>query len=211
MYKLSLTTILLFISIQLNNIRQNAHIILSSNHLKLANIDCSDYDQNGVQHCVVGISSDNLTVVRQQNTEWCWAASISAIFSYYGHDVSQERIVAETFGTIANVPGQPSQIYRALNRTWTDDSGDDFVVNADVLSANAFTAIQDLTNAYPLIVGTLGHAMVLTSMEYNHDVYNHIAVTSAVVRDPWPYNANRRILSLTEFRNISFLARIRIN
>jgi len=29
----------------------------------------------------------------QQQDEWCWAASISNVFAYHGHPVSQARIV----------------------------------------------------------------------------------------------------------------------
>ena len=178
---------------------------------KMNDIGCTPFDANGVQHCTVGIPSGGLSVIRQDNTEWCWAASMSAVFAYYGHGVTQERIVQETFGSIENAPGQPAQIFSALNRRWTDDSGNSFDVTADVQSANAYTAIQDLSNNQPLIVGALGHAMVLTYLEYDHDVYNHVQITIAGVRDPWPDNQNRRALSAQEFYNISFLVRIRVN
>jgi hypothetical protein len=174
-------------------------------------IGCTPFNMNGVQLCTAGISASNLTVIRQQQSEWCWAASISAVFAYYGHPVSQARIVKETFGQIANVPGQPYQIYSALTRTWTDDNGTDFDVNADVLTANAITAIQDLSNNAPLICGTLGHAMVLTALEYYHDVNDHIDISRAIVRDPWPYNNNRRVLTPQEFFNITFLVRISVS
>lgn len=198
------------ISLQLATNRPPVEQHLANGAIEDFQIGCTPFNGYGVQHCTAGIPSNQLYVIRQRASEWCWAASISAVFAYYGHPVSQERIVKETFGQITNVPGQPDQVYAALSRSWTDDNGTDFSVNADVLSANAYTAISDLSDNAPLIVGTLGHAMVLTALEYDHDVYNHISITRALVRDPWPYNDNLRVLSPLEFFNINFLVRIRV-
>ena len=41
----------------------------------------------------------------QQASQWCWAASISNLFAYHGHDVSQARIVSEVYGSVANMRG----------------------------------------------------------------------------------------------------------
>lgn len=176
-------------------------------------LQCTPYDMNGIQHCMAGIESGILDVTandRQHATEWCWAASIEAVFSYYGHTVSQEEIVKQMFGSVVNMPGQPNVILSALNRTWTDDNGNTFQVTANSISATPATAAQDLSTDNPLIIGTLGHAMVLTALEYNHDSYGRGNVTSAIVRDPWPYNPQKRILSPQEWFNTSFLARIRV-
>jgi hypothetical protein len=59
-------------------------------------------------------------------------------------------------------------------------------------------AAQDLAADMPLIVGTMGHAMVLTALTYNRDGYGSGVVTGAIVRDPWPYPGlrdGRRVLS----------------
>ena len=131
------------------------------------------------------------------------------VFAYYGHRVPQKRIVRETWGRIVNLPGQPAQILRNLNRTWTDESGDSFSVSGDVYSANAITAAQDLAQDMPLIIGTMGHAMVLTSLVYVRDPYGGGTVNAAIVRDPWP-GRGRRTLSAQEWFNTRFLARIRV-
>src|SRR4051794_26288549 len=56
----------------------------------------------------------------QQQTQWCWAASIAMVFSYYGHPVSQSRIVSEAYGGIVNVPALTGSVMaQALNRSWT--------------------------------------------------------------------------------------------
>src|SRR5262245_33097819 len=41
---------------------------------------------------------------QQYLPQWCWAASISMLFAYYGHSVSQARIVTEAYGSPVNMP-----------------------------------------------------------------------------------------------------------
>ena len=108
------------------------------------------------------------------------------------------------------MPGQPNQILINLNRPWVDDNGRSFSVAGDAYSANALTAAQDLSNNMPLIIGTLGHAMVLTSIEYLRDMYGNGQPVTATVSDPWPGNG-LRYLSPQEFYGANFLARIRVS
>lgn len=175
---------------------------------------CTPPDRWGVQQCTAGIDSRILDVVaadRQYASQWCWAACIEAVFEYYGFDVPQSQIVAETWGSIVNLPGSPAQILQGLNRDWVDRRGRRFRAQGDSFSANQVTAAQDLANDHPLIIGTLGHAMVLTALTYFRDPYGNGQVTQAIVRDPWPYSPGRRVLSSQEWYNTSFLARIRVS
>jgi papain like cysteine protease AvrRpt2 len=144
----------------------------------------------------------------QYQSQWCWAASISNVFKYYGHAVSQRRVVAETYGVVANVPGTEQAMRGALNRTWTDDSGVQFTVHSD--DVYPAQAAQELSLRHPLIVTTLGHAMVLTALSYERAPKGSGNVTAAIVRDPWPYNPNRRTLSPQEWYSITNLFRIAI-
>jgi hypothetical protein len=82
-------------------------------------------------------------------------------------------------------------------------------VQGDVFSANAITAAQDLSANMPLIVGAMGHAMVLTALTYWRDVYGRGQVVDAVVRDPWP-GRGRRSLTPQEWYSVNFLIRIRV-
>lgn len=190
-------------------------IILSTNlFCQTQNINCTPFNANGIQFCEVGIPSTILDVTgneTQNMNQWCWAASIQAIFDYYGHNLSQESIVEETFGDIKNWPAQPSQILMALNRSWVDEDGNSFDVNAESFDANYITAAQDLASGYPLIIGTMGHAMVLTALSYFRNIQSQGSIQSATVRDPWPLNPRKRILSVNEWQNTSFLVRIRVN
>jgi len=183
---------------------------LSLPGLVSARQSCGPVVPPGRQFCQVGIDSSVASVTAAQRAnEWCWAASIETIFRYYGHPVRQERIVAEAWGRIVDLPGGPQQIMRSLNRHWRDDNDDEFDVSADAYSANAVTASQDLANDMPLVIGTMGHAMVLTAMTFVQDAYGNGQVVEARVRDPWP-GRGLRVLSPQEWYSVSFLARIRV-
>jgi len=182
---------------------------LSSNSA-LARLVCSPFAP-GVQACAAGIDSNIIGVTAAQNmTQWCWAACIEMVFRYYGYRVPQQQIVQETWGAIVNMPGQPNQILMDLNRPWRDINGQVFGVSGDAYSTNAITAAQDLANDMPLIVGTMGHAMVLTKLDYLVGQYGNGEVKIATVRDPWP-GRGRRMLTAQEWYNISFAARIRVS
>ena len=172
---------------------------------------CVPVTMGGVRGCEVGIPSAlfGLIYAEQESSQWCWAACIAMVLAGYGHPISQARIVGETFGQIVNMPGSPAAILAALNRPWIDDRGSAFWVQGDTLSANLGSTIQDLSAGLPLIVGTLGHAMVLSAMAYRtHPMTGALAVASITVRDPWPGRGARTLTSQEAF-NISFLARIR--
>jgi hypothetical protein len=110
------------------------------------------------------------------------------------------------------MPAQPYQIVRDLNRSWVDADGDGFSVAGDVFSANSATAAQDLAVDFPLIVGSLGHAMVLTAITYQAvpNPYAAATVIGATVRDPWP-GRGKRSLTAREYVGTMLLVRIRIS
>ena len=179
-----------------------------------ARLRCSRYDPWGSQQCEAGIDSTLATVTvgavpPQYLSQWCWAACIEMVFRYYGYRVDQTRIVRETFGSIVNFPGNAQQILANLNRPWTDRRGRRFGVTGDVFTAQPSTAAQDLADDMPLIIGTTGHAMVLTSLTYWRTRFGAGDVTDAIVRDPWP-GRGRRSLSPEEWYRTNLLVRIRV-
>ena len=188
--------------------------VFAAPSISWARLACGPFVPPGVQQCEAGIDSSVLhvtaeTVGGQHLSQWCWAACIEMVFRYYGLQVPQAHIVRQTWGEIVNLPGHPSQILANLNRPWIDASGRRFGVSGNVSTANPITAAQDLAQDMPLIIGTMGHAMVLTSLTYVRDPVGNGNVISAVVRDPWP-GRGRRVLSAQEWHSTSFLARIRV-
>ena len=164
-----------------------------------------------IEVCTAGISSITFKQAFQQQNEWCWAACISMVFEYYHHAIDQQRIVKETWGTVADMPGMPRDIFRDLNKKWTDDAGKAFQCQGDVYSVNVNTAIQDLIDDHPLIIGALGHATVLTAIISQVDTAtSQYEIEQVIVRDPWPGRGGRRPLSPQEWASINFAARIRV-
>src|SRR5262249_15296997 len=75
----------------------------------------------------------------QQMSEWCWAASISNVFAYYKHPVSQHRIVQDVYKDITNMPALSARlIAQEINKTWADDNGVPF--SAHLTAAYDFQA-----------------------------------------------------------------------
>ena len=73
----------------------------------------------------------------------------------------------------------------------------------------AYVAAAELTADRPLIVGAMGHAVLLTAFTYAQDGYGDYRILEAIVRDPWPTSPNRRTLSEAEAGQIFFLAAVR--
>jgi hypothetical protein len=184
-----------------------------------ADVKCGQYqstDYGMAQICDAGIPSQQLDVTAQLEpnvqlqSNWCWAAAISGVFAYYGHPVSQARIVREAYGGIANMRGTPQAIMGSLNRDWVDDAGRPFEATANMFSGSWVTAAQDLAQNHPLIVGSLGHAMILTAAEYTRYANGNGQIQGVIVRDPWPSNPRRRALSIREAYGVQMLIRIRV-
>ncbi len=155
----------------------------------------------------------------QMASEWCWAACISMVFTYYGYPVAQPRIVREAYGTVANIPAANGlMIARALDRVWTSDNGRRFrsvlgpvfdaAAGVDTLNLRAIIAA--LSANHPLILGARGHAVVLTGVAYTPTQAGP-RILSGEVFDPWPGIGVRRMRSdefvpVTSGGTLSFIA-----
>ena len=185
-----------------------------------AALRCTPFDARGIQFCEVGLDQNlGAVTAQQQNSQWCWAACISAIFSYHGYPVEQGRIVAATYGQLVNLPAHGRQIAAATNRPWQDVRGRAFASQCQVLwDSGAYVArpdaagqaAQELAQGHPLIIGAAGHAMVLTAMSYARNAAGGGQPTQAIVRDPWP-GRGRRALEQREWMQIQFLAKVQVS
>lgn len=186
--------------------------ILGLNSSAYALLNCSPFNGQGIQQCKSGIDSKIVTASAtggQHMCQWCWAACIEMVFKYHGFYISQEEIVKQIGGDIEKFPGQPRHILANLNRDWQDDSHVKFSVSGESYSSNLITASRDLSQNLPLIIGNMGHTMVLTSMKYDKDNWGNIKVIEADVIDPWS-DRGQRTLSAQEWLGTSFLVCIRV-
>lgn len=178
---------------------------------------CRPYD--GVEVCEVGLKFDpHVTTAQQECMYWCWAACVQSIFALNGLKVSQADIVARVYEQPVCAPAYGPTIAAAATGDWRTSSGRRVSTSTEVLidmesgvwrPDAAFVAAAELAADRPLIVGALGHAVLLTAFTYAQDGYGNYRILEAVVRDPWPTSPNRRTLSEYEAGQIFFLAAVR--
>lgn len=130
----------------------------------------------------------------QLQSQWCWAASISMIYSFYDHPVAQARIVSDVYGTPENFPASSGTVIaRELSRCWVDDFGMTFQsritgaydFDAGVAAISNAQIVSELTLGRPLLYGNRTHAMVLTAVQY-YETPGQPNIVAAGVFDPWP-------------------------
>lgn len=155
------------------------------------------------QAIYVGIPSNtmNFFAAEQENSNWCWAASIQMTLNYYGVSIAQPQIVARTYGLDPNGPlpnwtGSFSAITNNLNNWNIDNSGHPYAVSASLNWGAPTPAIliNELSQGHPVLVGyksgpNSGHAVVITAVNYDISSMGPI-IQSVVVRDPWPSPQN---------------------
>lgn len=138
--------------------------------------------------------------------QWCWATSISMIFAFHGHPVSQQRIVAETYGNIVCLPAYtPITIAQNLSRVWVDDHGQQF--SSQIIAAydsynhismiNNNIIINELQSNRPLLYCNTHHAMVVCSVQISQTPFGP-QITNVDVVDPWPNSAGIHPLTAAE-------------
>jgi len=188
-----------------------------SSSVAYAGTEC-DLSLFGIRGCMTGIEDfdEQDAEQSQDRDQWCWAASISMIFQYHGYDVSQEEIVKQTYGRLVNLPATGQKIGRNLKSTYKTQDGREFRVSAreydllrGKLALNNSDVIRSLEEGRPLIIGSNGHAMVLTAIYYTRSPSGTpLQIIGGIVRDPWP-GRGRRELTLAEMSPF-YLADIRI-
>src|SRR5689334_19805056 len=84
----------------------------------------------GLKRCIASVDIDTVEAAPpepQKMSLWCWAASLSMIYTAAGHPISQESIVIQNFGKIENTTGGDFLTFQdRLSRVYTDDNGDKF-------------------------------------------------------------------------------------
>jgi uncharacterized protein (TIGR03437 family) len=148
-------------------------------------------DPSGV--CRVYISKKLVNPIAQETPVWCWAASLSMLFDYYGHPVDQAEIVTRYFGAPVAVSGPPWVLRDALNTTWVDDNRASFMISSritDYYSGSSFQVSNaDIISAIgaenPVFYGDNIHAMILVQVDYV-SLYGTPQILAAWAIDPYP-------------------------
>ena len=160
----------------------------------------------------VGIPAErmNFVAASQRNSQWCWAASIQMVLNYYGVSISQEQIVARTYGVgpygnLPNWAGSFESITANLNNWNFDNFGRQYSVMASLNWGAPTPAVllQELSQGRPVIVGyqsgqNSGHAIVITAASFTQSPAGPI-IQSIVARDPWPSPQNIRTSGRVEY------------
>ena len=164
---------------------------------------------------------DNI-VAKQDKSQWCWAACIEMILKYNRGrknpiNVEQEDIVRRTYGIDPytneeiNWPGTHQAITNNLNNYgFQDRDGEIYGVQAEFFST--YPNFQELVNSVrlniPIMIGTRGHAMVVTGIFYTHNFLGQPFIDSIEIFDPWPshgkvvYNANKFMKEIVTHWNV---------
>ena len=178
------------------------------------------------QLCVSQVDFNSFAQTAFQNQkmpQWCWAASISMLFSYYNHPVSQESIVQSLYHTIVNLPsGNGWNIASRVNTSWVDSRGQGFRAEltgaydyeAGVMTVSNAMLVNELDQERPVIIGTRGHAVVGTAIEYLQTPAGPY-ITTIGVFDPFPGRGARNLdpreaLAKHMGGDLQFLATVRI-
>ena len=190
---------------------------LCSPSVARSEIRCSPYNQRGIQYCEAGVRIRNFVTAQQQCQNWCWAACVEAVFSQKGYRVSQREIVERIYPNLGCYPATGPQIVEAISGHWVDRGGRDFeawgspVIDRSYgiwnFDSGAIIA-RELAAGNPLIIGSLSHATRISAITYYHAYDGTWWVASITVRDPWPGNPNRRLLSQQEARNANLVIQI---
>ncbi|MEZ4887671.1 MAG: papain-like cysteine protease family protein [Chitinophagales bacterium] len=175
----------------------------------------NNYNSNESALKYVGIPSEKLNYIAsaQENSQWCWAASIQMIFNYYGVDITQSQIVSRTYGTDywGNLPDWPASfqtIHANLNNWSIDNNGQYYEVSAEMGMGTPTPAflVEELSNNRPVIIGYNtgqgGHAVIVTAISYYPTAYGP-QVQTIIVRDPWPSYSNLQSLGRIEYDALS--------
>jgi hypothetical protein len=151
---------------------------------------------------------------RQQENNWCWAASIQMLLNLAHIPVTQDQIVKRVFGHKTNSPATPAQIIKALDGWSSINNGKHVSVNA-FIEPSYDQILLDLYLNYPVILALkfknskVGHAVVVTAAKYKV-VNGKKQILYFLVWDPWPKNPIAEKLEPQLFKDIEGAIGIRI-
>jgi hypothetical protein len=146
----------------------------------------------------IGIEGDKMDqiMVAQNNSYWCWAATIEMVLNYYDLYVPQDSIVKQVYGLDENqeLPDYGASldiIQKELNNFGVDTNGTYYSISAVMGKGapNPGVLIKELNNKRPVLIGYQteegGHTVIVTGVSFVKTPSGP-KITSIVVRDPMP-------------------------
>ncbi|MBN2683209.1 MAG: C39 family peptidase [Bacteroidales bacterium] len=146
----------------------------------------------------IGIEGDKMDqiMVAQNNSYWCWAATIEMVLNYYGLFVPQDSIVKEVYGFDENddLPDYGATldiINKELNSFNVDTNGVYYSISSKMGNGapNPSVLIRELSKKKPVIIGYEtgegGHTVIITEVVYIKTERGP-KILSITVRDPMP-------------------------
>lgn len=163
----------------------------------------------------VGIGDKDFYPHAQENTNWCWAASIQMILEHYKVYKTQTEIIERTFGRnyngeLPNLGGSVQTISNNLNNWEVDYIGRPSEIKSVFYAHPPSSAelVYFLKDKQPIYLSyksssSTNHAIVITSCRY-FETTDGPQVVDLTVRDPWPSKENVRADGLIKYNYSSF-------
>lgn len=137
----------------------------------------------------------------------CWLACLQMASKFQGADIPAAALLKELYeGKLPKTPWQDTGINGKQAR---DVKGKSMQFALEKLQVRAAEAAELLSENQPIIIGSLGHPVLLTSMTYTGDLLGGMTLVDATVLDPAP-GKGTRVLSSPDWINVSFAARISV-
>ena len=145
----------------------------------------------------------------QKMSLWCWAASLSMIFTAEGHPISADSIVLQNFKRLADAPSGEFVDFEAnLNRVYRDVKGRRFQTRARRIK-NLRDASDALDDGMPILYTTGTHAAVQLSLTYQRSPFAAEVAKAGDIWDPEP-GIGLRALSIQDMNRYKAAWKIEI-
>lgn len=144
---------------------------------------------------------------RSADAGQCWLACLQMAGKFHGFDVPPVNIVKELYDS--KLPKAPWEDLSVNTKTVHDAKGKPVQFTVEKLQVRAAEAAELLSENQPILIGSMGHPVLLTSMTYTGDLLGGMTLIDATVLDPAP-GKGTRVVSSPDWINVSFATRISV-
>ncbi|MFZ4455418.1 MAG: papain-like cysteine protease family protein [Bacteroidales bacterium] len=137
----------------------------------------------------------------QKDAMWCWATSAEMVLSYEGILLKQEEIVRHIKGGVYSMTGSIFDMIRVTNCILKDSMENNTILSGQYIIGAPYPNVlfNQLKNKRPVILNynsghAIGHAIVLTGIDYVKNPDNTITITKCYIFDPFSYAQSYDIL-----------------